>query len=489
MGVVETLKEIIKSDLGKTFRVGSILSHLAFFFLIYLPISSQYFVFIPWLSQYKNSNLVWYILVPYNIIYVISFINYITCTLIDPGKVNKKITKEYLPSEYMTSMKGVKNEDFLRYKQNSSENVIEVENKIIKNLYDEKMWCSHCQSYKPPRAHHCSICKHCILKFDHHCIWINNCVGHRNLPFFIRFLFYISLLFTISFVLLFLLIKGYINFQDRYHSELYFPVTNVTPLMVIFMLINGILSFVLYCFILSMALYQIIYLVRNVTRIERIQVSRVAKLVERGTLEVSQSYPYDLGLFQNIEQVFGKKYWLWWLCSKPYGDGTEFPTNQINPIAVHWPPAEFILYEKYPYRTKEFYSGVVNGTIEPPPDMLKEDTNSNKLDQYQDHLNQLHYLTNSNLRKLTRNNNNNNNNNNYNNTGNETDITSMPMSMPMSMQPNGVPPQSSSLSYSQPVPSSSNHFNSNKPKEEDSDDSDNDALITILLRKKKEKQK
>lgn len=43
-----------------------------------------------------------------------------------------------------------------------------------------KRMCRRCQSYKPPRAHHCSICKRCIIKMDHHCPWINNCVGIGN---------------------------------------------------------------------------------------------------------------------------------------------------------------------------------------------------------------------------------------------------------------------------------------------------------------------
>jgi len=29
-------------------------------------------------------------------------------------------------------------------------------------------WCRKCNVAKPPRAHHCKICKRCVLKMDHH---------------------------------------------------------------------------------------------------------------------------------------------------------------------------------------------------------------------------------------------------------------------------------------------------------------------------------
>lgn len=35
----------------------------------------------------------------------------------------------------------------------------------------EARFCSKCGRHKPPRAHHCRLCKRCVLRMDHHCPW------------------------------------------------------------------------------------------------------------------------------------------------------------------------------------------------------------------------------------------------------------------------------------------------------------------------------
>jgi hypothetical protein len=50
----------------------------------------------------------------------------------------------------------------------------------------------------PRRGYHCDICGVCIQQYDHHCTWINNCVGKRNIARFIFFLTFLIL--TLLFV-------------------------------------------------------------------------------------------------------------------------------------------------------------------------------------------------------------------------------------------------------------------------------------------------
>lgn len=44
--------------------------------------------------------------------------------------------------------------------------------------------CSKCHKYTMPRTFHCTICQACIVKRDHHNIWLDACIGESNHRFF-----------------------------------------------------------------------------------------------------------------------------------------------------------------------------------------------------------------------------------------------------------------------------------------------------------------
>ncbi|KAI7815779.1 DHHC palmitoyltransferase-domain-containing protein [Gamsiella multidivaricata] len=55
-----------------------------------------------------------------------------------------------------------------------------------------RRWCDICKIGKPDRCHHCSECDKCVLRMDHHCPWVGNCIGYNNHKFFYLFILYAS---------------------------------------------------------------------------------------------------------------------------------------------------------------------------------------------------------------------------------------------------------------------------------------------------------
>uniref|UniRef100_A0A4W2FFN7 Palmitoyltransferase n=1 Tax=Bos indicus x Bos taurus TaxID=30522 RepID=A0A4W2FFN7_BOBOX len=101
--------------------------------------------------------------VVFNCLAVLALSSHLRTMLTDPGAVPKgNATKEYMESLQLKPGEVI-------YK------------------------CPKCCCIKPERAHHCSICKRCIRKMDHHCPWVNNCVGEKNQRFFVLFTMYIAL--------------------------------------------------------------------------------------------------------------------------------------------------------------------------------------------------------------------------------------------------------------------------------------------------------
>ncbi|DBA94918.1 TPA: hypothetical protein ACH3X1_002449 [Trebouxia sp. C0004] len=88
--------------------------------------------------------------------------------------------------------------------------------------------CSICEVYVRPRSKHCRVCNRCTEDFDHHCMWLNNCVGRANYPYFFALLCSTLLLTTMHFgVSLYLFIQSFAHRpliqplqQSRYHGHI-----------------------------------------------------------------------------------------------------------------------------------------------------------------------------------------------------------------------------------------------------------------------------
>lgn len=193
----------------------------------------------------------------------------------------------------------------------------------IKRKGGDLRYCQKCSHYKPPRAHHCRVCKRCVLRMDHHCIWISNCVGHANYKVFFIFVLYAVVACIYSMVLL----VGSLT-NDSLEDELQTGGSFRTAYV-----ISGLLLVPL-SVALSVLLGWHIYLIfHNKTTIEYHEGVRALWLAEKGG--TVYKHPYDLGIFENLTSVLGPNIFSW-ICpsSSHIGSGLNFRTAYHNAVGA-----------------------------------------------------------------------------------------------------------------------------------------------------------
>jgi len=179
----------------------------------------------------------------------------------------------------------------------------------------DRRLCKWCNGFKPDRCHHCRVCKSCILRMDHHCPWIANCVGFHNHKYFFLLVFYS--LITCNFIV-------WTMSQTLYEAVFVDEIPSIQRFLLVFgMTLSAMMAFLLFFFF---AFHLRLMLVAATT------IESCEKWRRPGTTAAPRMPNYQRGWHEDLQSVLGPHFLLWLLpVYPPVGDGLFFPLNKDNP--------------------------------------------------------------------------------------------------------------------------------------------------------------
>ncbi|VDD77511.1 unnamed protein product [Mesocestoides corti] len=211
---------------------------------------------------------------------------------------------------------------------------------LVQQAKNDWSYCLKCESVRPPRAHHCRRCDICVLRFDHHCTYMAQCVGHANMPYFIRLLLHVAFccifftFFNMPFAMRFV-------YSDWQWWQFILCTFNPLPFMLIrWLSFHQFLVCLMtsFCAILgpTFALffaYHMRQVLRNETSVE-VMISNSRNPTQICYEDELRSVNYNVGWRGNLEQVLGRRwlvgFFIPFVPVSQTSDGLHFPSVPIN---------------------------------------------------------------------------------------------------------------------------------------------------------------
>jgi hypothetical protein len=181
----------------------------------------------------------------------------------------------------------------------------------------ERRHCKWCGKYKPDRCHHCRVCKTCILKMDHHCPWIYNCVGFYNHKYFLLLLLYIVLS---THMIVWTMLESVLKCIDD----------PSVPFLTMFATFFGeTLAFFFATLFTVFFGFHIWLVLTAMTTIEFCEKSLTKK--DGQGKKAYDACVYDFGVLGNMRSILGENPFLWFFpCGMPRGDGLTFIMDETR---------------------------------------------------------------------------------------------------------------------------------------------------------------